>query len=587
MSAPLVSLRAMRARVAWLLVGGGLLLYSLSSHSQTVNANFGSRSGSTSAVPAGLFSVGGAGSSINQQGPLGTLTAAGLDRTRIWVPLQQIFANSSKPNFNYLDNTLEVIKAAGLRPLAVIYDTPSSLASKACAPPSNIWQWGQMAAAVVAHVDQKFPGLVEDYEIWNEPELATSLCISNATTRLNTYVAMFAEAAAAMHKQAEADGETIRTGGPVMSQLSQASTWIPTLLKNTSAAPYVDFASFHLYITGQNNINAGMTWSQLYSITQSPTQGLAYYYNKVESLVRSGHQPHAASTPIYITEFNDNWAYAWDCCRNNPTYAPLWNSVAIVDFLNVVHGGATAVPSQLSYFNAAGSYFCILGRWNASMNCDTSATDPYPQYYAYKLFASPDYLDLQTGGHMAASVSPVNTTSGLNATAFYTSSADDVVIINPTSSTHNSVSVNLTNTGLSSPRGTLYLLDRSHGEISTESVSLQSTSTGYSTTIDVPAYSTVALSVKGESTGEAPKAILKVSTLSGTHPLTVAIDSSASQGGGSSLVGRTMTFGDGTWLNWTASTTHTYNKPGSYFIGLTVKNASRQYSSTGATITVR
>src|ERR1700741_2267010 len=99
--------------------------------------------------------------------------------------------------------------------------------------------------------------------------------------------------------------------------------------------------------------------------------------------------------------------------------------------------------------------------------------------------------------------------------------------------------------------------------------------TGYSAKIDVPAYSTVALSVKGESTGEAPKAVLKVSTLSGTHPLTVTIDSSASQGGGNSLVGRTMTFGDGTWLNWTASTTHTYNKPGSYFIGLTVKNASR------------
>jgi hypothetical protein len=501
--------------------------------------------------------------------------------------MQQIFANSSKPNFAYLDNTLQIIKTAGLHPLAVIYETPYSLASRACGAPSNIWQWGQMAAAVVAHVDQKFPGLMTDYEIWNEPELATSLCISNPTTRLSTYVAMFAEAAAAMHKQAEADGESIRTGGPVISQLSQAATWVPTLLKNTSAAPYVDFVSFHLYVTGQNNIDAGMTWSQLYTITQSPAQGLAYYYKKLESLVRSGHQPHAASTPLYITEFNDNWAYAWDCCRNNPTYAPLWNSVAIVDFLNVVHSGATAMPSQLSYFNAAGSYFCILGRWNSSMNCDTSATDPYPQYYSYKLFASSDYLDLQAGGHMAASVSPVNTTAGLNATAFYTSSADDVVIINPTSTTYSSVTVDLTNTGLSSPRGTLYLLDRSHGEILTESVSLQSISTGYSAKIAVPAYSTVALSVKGESTGEAPKAILKVSTLSGTHPLTVTIDSSQSQGGGSSLVGRTMTFGDGTWLNWSATTTHTYNKSGSYFIGLTVKNASGEYSSTGTTITVR
>jgi Glycosyl hydrolases family 39/PKD domain len=587
MFAPLVSLRAARARFAWLLIAVGLLFCTSLSESQTVTANFGDRSGSTPAVPAGLFSVGGAGSSIIDPGPLATLTTAGLDRTRFWISLQQVYANKNKPNFNYLDNTLEVMKAAGLHPLAVIYNTPASLASQPCAPPSDIWQWGQMAASVVAHVDQKFPGVVQDYEIWNEPELAPSLCISNPTTRLNTYVWMFAEAAAAMHKQADADGETIRTGGPVISQLSQAPTWIPALLKNSSAAPYVDFVSFHLYVTGQTNIDDGMTWPQLYAITQSPTRGLAAYYKDLELLVRSGYQPHAASTPIYITEFNDNWAYATDCCRNNPTYGPLWNTVAIVDLLNVVYSGATAVPSQLSYFNSVGSYFCILGRWNATMNCDASAVDPYPQYYAYKLFASPDYLDLQTGGHMAASVSPANTTSGLDATAFYTSTADDLVIINPTSTSYSSVAINVKNIGLRSPSGIEYLLNRSSGEISSEPVKLYDTSTGYWATLDVPAYSTVALSVKGESTGESPKAVLSVSTLSGPHPLAVSINSSASQGGGSEIVGRTITFGDGAWLTWNASTTHTYTKPGKYFIGLTVKNASGQYSSTGTAITVR
>ena len=582
MFAPLVSLRAARARFACLFVAAGLLVCTSPSDSQTVTANFGSRSGSTPAVPAGLFSIGGAGSTVSASGPLGTLTTAGLNRTRFWIPLSQVYANKT-PNFSYLDRTLETMKAAGLHPLAVIYDTPASLASSTCEPPSDIWQWGQMAAAVVAHVDEKFPGLLQDYEIWNEPELAASLCISNATTRLNTYVSMFAEAAAAMHKQAEADGETIRTGGPVISQLSQASTWIPALLKNSSAAPYVDFVSFHLYVTGQTNIDSGMTWSQLYAITQS-TRGLAAYYKQIETLVRSGYQPNAASTPIYITEFNDNWAYAVDCCRNDPTYGSLWNTVAIADFLNVVYSGANAVPSQLSYFNSAGSYFCILGQWNETMNCDTSATDPYPQYYAYKLFASPDYLDLQAGGNMAASVSPANTTWGLNATAFYTSAADDVVIINPTSTSYSSVAVNLTNTGLSSLSGTEYLLNRSNGQISSWGIKLYSTSSGYWATLDVPAYSTVALSVKGGSTAEALKAVLSVSTKSGTHPLAVSISSSESQG---TIVGRTITFGDGTWLSWADSTTHTYTKPGSYFVGLTVKNASGQYSSTGTTITVR
>jgi hypothetical protein len=583
MFAPLVSLRAARARVAWALIAVGLLLSSSASQSQTINVNFGSRSGSTPAVPAGLFSIGVAGSTANEPGTLATLTSAGLNRTRIWVPLQQIYANKTKPNFSYLDDTLEAARVAGLHPLAVIYNTPAWLAAKTCDPPSDVWQWGQIAAGVVAHVDEKFPGLVQDYEIWNEPELTTSLCISNATTRLDTYLSMFADAAAAMHKQADADGETIRTGGPVMSQLSLAETWIPALLRNSYTAPYVDFVSFHLYLTGQTNIDEKMTWPQLYAITQSPTYGLAAYYKKLELLVRSGHQPQAATTPIYITEYNDNWAYAVDCCRNNPTYGPLWNAVAIADLLDVVYSGAKAGPSQLSYFNASGSYFCILGRWNDTMNCDSSATDPYPQFYAFKLFAAPEYLDLQAGGHMAASVSPSSTTSGLDATAFYTSTADDVVIINPTSTTYNSVTVNLSDTGLSSPSGTEYLLNSSNAQISAWAVKVASNSAK----VYVPAYSTVALSVKGSASAEAPKAVLNVSTLSGTHPLTVSVSSAESQSSGSAIVGRTVTFGDGAWSSWTETLSHTYTKPGDYFIGLTIKNAAGQYSSTGTTITVR
>ena len=143
MFAPLVSLRAARARVAWALIAVGLLFNSSSSHSQTINVNFGSRSGSTPAVPAGLFSIGLGGATVNQRGPLGTLTAAGLDRTRIWIPLQQIYVNKNKPNFSYLDGGLETMRTAGLHPLAVIYDTPTWLASNPCYPPSDAWQWAR------------------------------------------------------------------------------------------------------------------------------------------------------------------------------------------------------------------------------------------------------------------------------------------------------------------------------------------------------------------------------------------------------------------------------------------------------------
>jgi len=199
---------------------------------------------------------------------------------------------------------------------------------------------------------------------------------------------MFYDAASAMHFQAKADGQPIRTGGPVLSEMKLASTWVPALLTNTNTAPYVDFVSMHLYITGQKEIDKGMRWSELYSITQSNTKGLGHYYKLIESLVRAGDQSNPTRTPIYVSEFNANWVPALDCCRNNPTYGSLWNTLAISDFLNVVYSGASAVPNILSYFNATGNYFRIMGEWNWRMDCKPTAMEPYPQFHAFKLFTS-------------------------------------------------------------------------------------------------------------------------------------------------------------------------------------------------------
>jgi PKD repeat protein len=561
-------------------------LLSLSvAESQTVSADFGYRSGTTPVVPSGLFAVGGVGTDLKDQGSINGLATAGINETRFWINVSQDFATKN-PNFNHLDSTLVRLKSAGVHPIAVLYGTPPSLGSNPCGPPSDFRQWGQMVAEVVAHVDQKFPGLLQDYEIWNEPDSDASLCMADDTTRFNTYVSMFAAAASAMHAQAKADGQPIRTGGPVIAQVAQAPVWITGLLTNESTAPYVDFVSFHLYLTGQSNIDSGMTWSDLYSITQSRTNGFAADYKYIESLVRAGHQPNPASTPIYISEFNDNWAFSIDCCRNNPIYGSLWNTAAITDSLNVVYSGASAGPSRLIYFNVIGNTFCFLGEWNSRMDCNSSAMEPYPQFYTFQLFASPDYLDLQAGGHMAVSVSPANTTTGLEATAFYTNTADTVVVVNPTSTDYSAVNIALTNPGLTSPTGELYLLNGSHGQISSQSVALTSIAGGYSAEVEVPAYSTVALSVKGIQAGSPPKAVLTVAPQSGTHPLTVEIDSSQSQRGGSYIIGRTIDFGDGKWLNWTPTTWYTYNKTGTYTIRLTLRDQYGQLSTASSIVTV-
>jgi hypothetical protein len=483
-----------RSRVCGLALAVATLFGGSAAQSQTVSANFAGRNNATHPVPAGLFSVGGTGSTIRATAPVNLITSAGLNQTRFWISLSQVYATST-PNFSNIDSTMSVMRAHGLHPIAVIYQTPRSLGSRTCSPPSNVWRWGQMAASVVAHVDRNFPGVLREYEVWNEPELPTSLCASNATAELNAYISMFAAASKAMHAQARSDGQTIRVGGPAISQLSRASTWIPALLHNSSAAPYVDFVSFHLYVTGLPDIQRGMNWSFLYGTTQSSTRGLAHYYKLIEPLVRAGYQPNRWSTPIYITEYNDNWGYAPECCRNNPTYGPLWNSLAVADLLNVVYTGSNAVPSKLTYFNVSGKDFCVLGQWNSAMDCNPSALNPYPQFYAFKLFASSQYLNLQAGGHMAASVSPASTTWGLTATAFYTNKGDDVVVINPTSTWYSAVTVAFYNPGLRAGTATVYLLDRSHGTIATEYVSLRAISGGYSARVAVPPYSTVAVAV--------------------------------------------------------------------------------------------
>lgn len=62
----------------------------------------------------------------------------------------------------------------------------------------------------------------------------------------------------------------------------------------------------------------------------------------------------------------------------------------------------------------------------------------------------------------------------------------------------------------------------------------------------------------------APVPVLNVTPTSGTAPLVVNIDSSASQGGNSAIAGRTINFGDEAWVSWIPTTTHTYTKAGSY-----------------------
>lgn len=100
-----------RTRFCAFVLAAASLFGASAAHSQTVTADFGGRTGSTPAVPSGLFAVGGTGSTVRAQAPVNLLTTAGLNQTRFWISLNQVYATST-PNFSNLDSTLTVMKAS-------------------------------------------------------------------------------------------------------------------------------------------------------------------------------------------------------------------------------------------------------------------------------------------------------------------------------------------------------------------------------------------------------------------------------------------------------------------------------------------
>jgi hypothetical protein len=354
-------------------------------------------------------------------------------------------------------------------------------------------------------METTFPGFVQEYEIWNEPEL-DGFCVANNTeaNRRAKYLDLYAAVAPAMKNAAAAKGVSIRIGGP--STVSGAYvTWIPALLSDSRTAPYVDFVSYHHYPSGQNEARGGMTWDDLkvgpqteYDRVQGINAlGAANYFKDVATKTANGSQPNRANTPVYLDEFNDNWWFGPNCCRNSFTYSPLFNTMYLANMLNSVYQGSPNTPGKIYYYSAnAFPYFCLMGAVNTKMDCATYTMQAYPQLIAYKLLASSSYLGLSVGGFMAKSITPANTQAGLMATAFYTSSKNAIVIINPTNINYTQVQVRANNVGFGSAKGTVYLLNNANRNITSSSLALTLVGTNsYSGRVDIPAYSVAAVSI--------------------------------------------------------------------------------------------
>jgi hypothetical protein len=104
--------QATRGRICGLALTVATLFGACSAQSQTVYANFANRNGATKPVPAGLFGVGGTGSTVRNQAPVNLITTAGMNQTRFWISLAQVYATST-PNFSSIDSTMRIMQASG------------------------------------------------------------------------------------------------------------------------------------------------------------------------------------------------------------------------------------------------------------------------------------------------------------------------------------------------------------------------------------------------------------------------------------------------------------------------------------------
>ncbi len=472
-----------------------------------VAVDFASRSTTaTHWVPSHLFGAERM-DSLHDTADLDLVKAGGISYARFYALIPIVFKTHT-PNWGGIDAAVQRISAGGVKVMLQMYQTPAWLqpSSNPCgtgnpnAMPTNVNEWAQLAVQYVKHMDDTFPGVVTDYEIWNEPD-TDALCVPMASKE-SDYLEIYKAAAPLMRAQIRADHSSARVGGPATAGLSPSL--IGTMLNDPVISQNMDFLSYHIYIFSPTQLDA--EWNTYNSVpgvlqmTQDSSSGPEQYYLAATRLVASGKQPQGRNLPIYNSEFNMNWGFIKTCCQNDSIYAPVWNGLSVAGMLNGVYAGAPNTVSHLVYFAAnAHPYFCLVGEIDANMDCTYplgSVPRPYPSYFLYQLFGAPKYLGLQNGGRMAASISPQESGNGLVVTAFFTSTLDSIVLINSTGETLTNVPISIANSGITSASATLYKIVNGES-IQSSSISLNATGgTSYSTEVTMAPNSVQAIAIR-------------------------------------------------------------------------------------------
>ena len=425
----------------------------------------------------------------------GLLTNAGVTLSREFISLQQVWANCPSPctpSYTSIDGITTLAAARGYKLIVSIELTPPDLGASGCTPPSNNTTWATRAAAAIAHVDGLHPGLVLYWEVGNEYDLTGQFCPGSGTN-LQAYIPLYTAAGPAMIAQVVADSSTALVGGPVLgAPATNAAAWLSNastgLLGNTGTAPSVQFVDYHSYLAGCTG-----TWTTCFNTLQDAGAGQQALASSITTLVRAGTQPSASTTPIFVTESATSSAFSSDCCRNDATFGPLWDSISFMDWAN---SKITQADQYAAASSGSGTFFCLF--WDpVTMTCSQPPLIPNSNFYFYQLVNSTSYLGASTGASLATSISPGTSTAGLQSSAFYTTTANVIIIANPTASPISTGTITFNNATVSNTAGLMYTLNASNATATPVRVSLTPIAGGFTAqAVSVPANTTVAFIAK-------------------------------------------------------------------------------------------
>jgi hypothetical protein len=133
----------------------------------SVTIDFGSRSGGQVPIPANILGTEYL-ESLPTDANRATVMQGGFTVARYRLDLTRVYTNSDTPSWGSVDYDVSKFAAAGVHPLIELVNTPAFLqpspspcpGDPATSVPTDVNEWGKLAAAIFANFYQKFPGVI-------------------------------------------------------------------------------------------------------------------------------------------------------------------------------------------------------------------------------------------------------------------------------------------------------------------------------------------------------------------------------------------------------------------------------------------